>query len=131
MIPGEVTTGMRVRFREWDDMDRESRERYAVGKSGRYTYDPDRLFAGGDEESYVFLISMAGLCGGEFTVGDISANYRITPASFVLENGARLNGHIIEPWMLEPADPAFNEELPEADTDSLLGFPVKAMRISF
>lgn len=123
MSPGEVTTGMRVRFRQWDDMDRESRERYAVGKSGRYTYDPDRLFAGGDEESYVFLKNMAGLCGGEFTVEDISTNYHITPASIVLENGARLNGYTtIEPWMLEPADPAFNEELPEADTDSLLGF---------
>lgn len=122
MRPEDVSVGMQVRIRQWDDMDRESRERYAVGKSRRYTYDPDRLFAGGDGESCAFLKGMAGLCGGEFTVADISAHYRITPSSLVLENGVRLNGYIIEPWMLEPADPQVSEDLPDPSPDSLSEF---------
>ncbi len=122
MRPEEVSVGMQVRVRQWDDMDRESRERYAVGKSGRYMYDPDRLFAGSDSESLVFLELMANLCGEEFTVADIHDRGKIIPSSCVTENGVRLDEWAIEPWMVEPADPTFNEELPEPSPDSLSEF---------
>ena len=123
MRPEDISVGMQVRIRQWDDMDRESRERYAVGKSRRYTYDPDRLFAGSDSESYVFLERMAYLCGEEFTVADIHDRGRIIPSSCVTENGVRLDEYTtIEAWMVEPAYPAFNEELPEPSLDSLSEF---------
>ena len=121
MRPEDVSVGMQVRVRQWDDMDRESRERYAVGKSRKYTYDPDRLFAGSDSESFVFLERMANLCGEEFMVAQIK-NSKIIPSQCVSENGVSLDEYSIEPWMVEPADPAFNEELPEPSPDSLSEF---------
>ena len=121
MRPEDVSVGMQVRFRQWDDMDRESRERYAVGKSRRYTYDPDRLFAGSDYEIFAFIYSMKKLCGEEFMVAQIKDG-KIIPSQCVSENGVRLDEYSIEPWMVEPADPAFNEELPEPSPDSLSEF---------